>query len=122
MKVNFDGGNLTSDAGLLLYKEFDEKIGLSQSIQATFQVNDSVHHRKHSNDEVVIQKIYQHITCCHTDDHADELKHEPMFTTILKKDQLASQPTLSRLNQKVVSLSLHYMNYARNRISNTLFV
>ncbi|WP_077296824.1 IS1380 family transposase, partial [Virgibacillus pantothenticus] len=100
IKVNFDGGNLTSDAGLLLYKEFDEKIGLSQSIQETFQVNDSVHHRKHSNDEVIIQKIYQHITGYHTDDHADELKHEPMFTTILEKDQLASQPTLSRLNQK----------------------
>ncbi|WP_181406475.1 transposase, partial [Terrilactibacillus laevilacticus] len=31
IKVNFDGGNLTSDSGLLLYKEFDEKIGLSQS-------------------------------------------------------------------------------------------
>ncbi|RFA31595.1 hypothetical protein CAI16_20420, partial [Virgibacillus dokdonensis] len=46
-----------SDAGLLLYKEFDEKIGLSQSIQATFQANDSVHHRKHSNDEVVIQRF-----------------------------------------------------------------
>lgn len=33
IKVNFDGGNLTSDSGLLLYKEFDEKIGLGQSIQ-----------------------------------------------------------------------------------------
>ena len=28
-KINFDGGHLTSDAGLLLYKEFDEKIGFS---------------------------------------------------------------------------------------------
>ncbi|BAM46842.1 transposase [Amphibacillus xylanus] len=36
----------------------------------------------------------------HTDDHADELKYEPMFTTILDKRRLASQPTLSRLNQK----------------------
>ena len=23
IKVNFDGGNLTSDSGLILYKEFD---------------------------------------------------------------------------------------------------
>jgi hypothetical protein len=28
IKVNFDGGNLTNDAGLLLYKEFNEKMGL----------------------------------------------------------------------------------------------
>ena len=25
IKVNFDGGDLTSDGGLLLYKEFDKK-------------------------------------------------------------------------------------------------
>lgn len=100
IKVNFDGGNLTSDSGLLLYKEFDEKIGLSQSIQDTLQVNDSVNHRVHPDHEGVIQKIYQHITGYHTDDRADELTYEPMFTTILDKDRLASQPTLSRLNQK----------------------
>ena len=100
IKVNFDGGNLTSDSGLLLYKEFDEKIGLSQSIQETLQVKDPVDHREHTNHDVVIQKIYQHISGYHTDDNADELKHDPMFTAILDKKQLASQPTLSRLNQK----------------------
>ncbi|WP_344909942.1 transposase, partial [Amphibacillus indicireducens] len=100
IKVNFDGGNLTSDSGLILYKEFDEKIGLSQSIQETLQVKDPVDHREHPNPDVVIQKIYQHISGYHTDDHADELKYEPMFTTILDKRRLASQPTLSRLNQK----------------------
>ncbi|WP_344909918.1 transposase, partial [Amphibacillus indicireducens] len=78
IKVNFDGGNLTSDSGLILYKEFDEKIGLSQSIQETLQVKDSVDHREHPNPDVVIQKIYQHLAGYHTDDHADELKHEPM--------------------------------------------
>ena len=33
MKVNFDGGDLTSDAGLLLYKEFDHRIGLSDAVR-----------------------------------------------------------------------------------------
>ena len=28
LKINFDGGDLSSDAGLLLIKEFAEKIGL----------------------------------------------------------------------------------------------
>ena len=26
LKINFNGGNLTSDAGLLLLREFDEKV------------------------------------------------------------------------------------------------
>ncbi|WP_459771521.1 transposase, partial [Alkalibacterium sp. s-m-28] len=71
IKVNFDGGNLTSDSGLLLYKEFDEKIGLGQSIREMLQVKDSVDHREHPNPDVVIQKIYQHLAGYHTDDHAD---------------------------------------------------
>lgn len=28
IKINFDGGDLTSDSGMLLYKEFDEKMDL----------------------------------------------------------------------------------------------
>ena len=93
IKVNFDDGNLISDSGLLLCKEFDEKIGLVQSIQEMLQVKDASHNREHTNHDVVIYKIYQHITGYHTDDRADELKHELMFTTILDKKPLASQPT-----------------------------
>jgi len=40
-KINFDGGDLTSDAGLLLYKEFDEKIGFSKTIKDNIYVEDS---------------------------------------------------------------------------------
>ncbi|WLR44376.1 IS1380 family transposase [Bacillus carboniphilus] len=99
-KVNFEGGNLTSDSGLLLYRDFDEKLGLSRLIKETLQVNDSVYHHTHPNSDVIIQKIYQHVAGYHTDDHADELKKEPLFTSILGKERLALQPTISRLNQK----------------------
>ncbi|WP_425549057.1 transposase [Amphibacillus indicireducens] len=58
----------------------------------------SVDYLEHPNHDVIIQKIFQHISGYHTDDHMDELKHEPIFTTILAKRRLNSQPTLSRLN------------------------
>ncbi|WP_416151870.1 hypothetical protein ACM26V_12300 [Salipaludibacillus sp. HK11] len=51
-KVNFEGGNLTSDSGLILYKEFDKKIGLSKTIKKSVSVKDHTH----SNEEVMIQK------------------------------------------------------------------
>ena len=41
LKINFKGGNLTSDAGLILYKEFDEKIGFSKTIKDNIYVEDS---------------------------------------------------------------------------------
>ncbi|WP_380029545.1 transposase, partial [Effusibacillus consociatus] len=63
-------------------------------------VDDPVHHRDHPNDDVVVQKIYQHVAGYHTDDHADDLCYEPLLTAMLGKERLASQPTISRFNEK----------------------
>lgn len=98
LKINFDGGDLTNDAGLLLYKEFDAKVGLSNLISSV-TLNDSVNHHVHTNDSVIMQKIYQHVAGYHADDHADTLRYDPALTTILDKEALASQPTMSRVNQ-----------------------
>lgn len=43
-----------------------------------------------------MQKIYQIIAAYFQDDDADELTHDPVFNTILCKNELASQPTMSR--------------------------
>lgn len=100
MKVNFNGGDLTSDAGLLLYREFDHKIRLTEAVKDLLVVHDSVFHRDHPNSDVVLQKLYQHLAGYHTDDHADDLAVEPLLTALFGKDRLASQPTLSRFNEK----------------------
>lgn len=85
VKVNFNRGDLTSDAGLLLYKAFDDKIGLSEMIKTILHLDDAVDHRQQENHDVVMQKIYQHVAGYHADDHADDLRHEPILTTILNK-------------------------------------
>ncbi|MEG0578125.1 MAG: transposase [Bacilli bacterium] len=61
IKINFNGGNLTSDSGLLLYKEFDEKIGFSNTIKKIFKMKDTAKSRIHSNQDILIQKIYYNI-------------------------------------------------------------
>ena len=58
IKINFDGGDLSSDAGLLLIKEFAAKIGFTKLIKKKFKTNDkSV--RFHKDDENLMQMIYQ---------------------------------------------------------------
>jgi hypothetical protein len=102
VKINFEGGDLTSDAGLLLYKEFDEKIVFSQTIKENLCVEDSsAESRTHKNDDIVIQKIYQRIAGYVADDTADELRYDPTFMEVLGKQALASQPTISRFNNRV---------------------
>lgn len=36
IKFNFNGGDLTSDSGLILLREFDEKLGFSSLIKNSF--------------------------------------------------------------------------------------
>lgn len=100
-KINFDGGDLTSDAGLFLYKEFNEKIGLSVAIENNLRVKDDAKFRYHTNSDIAIHKIYQNISGYHTDDNADDLINDPAFTAVLEKGALASQPTISRFNNRL---------------------
>lgn len=56
VKISFDGVNLTSDSGLILYSEFNEGIGSSRIIKDTFKVKDLTNHRNHKNEDVLMQK------------------------------------------------------------------
>lgn len=42
IKINFDGGDLSSDTGLFLIKEFADKIGFDKVIENIFKTNDPV--------------------------------------------------------------------------------
>ena len=39
IKINFDGGDLSSDAGLLLIKEFVSKLGIDRLLGKAFKTN-----------------------------------------------------------------------------------
>ncbi|MCD8218182.1 MAG: IS1380 family transposase [Clostridiales bacterium] len=101
IKINFDGGDLPSDAGLLLFKEFLFKIGADKIINNLFKTNDTAGHRIHKDGDILLQVIYQIINAYFEDDCADELTNEPVMTAILNKDALASQPTLSRFYNRM---------------------
>ena len=101
MKFNFDGGDLSSDAGLILLKEFVSKMGFDKILNKDFQTNDSARFRFHKDDSNLLQVIYQVISAYFEDDNADELTNDPIFTSILGKEVLASQPTLSRFYNRM---------------------
>ena len=96
IKINFNGGDLSSDAGLLLIKEFAAKVGLVKLVKKLFHTNDSASFRLHTDADNLLQIIYQIIAAYFEDDCADELTNDPVLTAILDKGALASQPTLSR--------------------------
>ena len=95
IRIDFGGGNLSSDGGLLLMKEFLSKIGFERLAAAKFKTTDKAK-RVHTDVDNLLQVMYQIFSSYNEDDCADELSNEPVITAALEKERLASQPTLSR--------------------------
>ena len=110
VKINFGGGDLSSDAGLLLIKEFAAKTGLTSLIEKLFKTNGTTRRQHHKDSENLLQMIFQIIAGYFEDDCADELTSEPVFTEILQKAHLASQPTISRFWNRMDETTLEQLN------------
>ena len=87
IKINFDGADLFSDAGLLHIKEFASKLGIDRLFSHSFKTNDKYN---------LLQMIYMIIVGYFEEDASDELTNDPVFKAVLNKKTLASQPTISR--------------------------
>ena len=96
IKINFGGGDLSSDAGMLLINEFVSKLGIDKIFGHLFKTNDHATARYHTDKANLLQMIYMIIAGYFEDDDSDELTNDPVFKAILDKDRLASQPTISR--------------------------
>lgn len=105
LHVWFDGGRLTSDGGLPWLSAADTALGLCAGLAAG--IPDWRHGPvRHSLETLVRQRVFQ-IACGYEDqDDADFLRTDPLLKLVCGRlpvtDQdLASQPTLSRLENAV---------------------
>lgn len=103
--ASFDLGSLTSDGGLLWLQAADDALGLCHALAAV--IPDWRHGPvRHSLETLVRQRIFQ-IACGYEDqDDADTLRHDPLLKVVCGRrlhddPDLASQPTLSRLENHI---------------------
>lgn len=99
--LNFEGGNLSSDAGLLLIREFIHKLGVDRLAKEIFHTTDPVRIRQHKDHENLLQMLFQIMAAYFQDDQADALRNDPSLTAAVGKETLASQPTLSRVHNRL---------------------
>lgn len=105
-RISFDGGNLSSDGGLLLLMDFYHKLGVNSLIRQHFRTTDPAAFRVHKDHEILLQMLYQITGAYFQDDHADRLRNDPVITSAVGKAALASQPTLSRFHNRMDETSL----------------
>lgn len=116
IKLSNDGGELSSDTGEFLFREFDEKIGFSTTLAKFLKLEDKRRYYVHSNENLFRQKIYQIIAGYTEDDAADQLTKDPVFTQVIGTDALASQPSLSRFFRRFDRRSIEELNQANQEL------
>jgi hypothetical protein len=105
LDASFDLDALTSDGGLVWLREADESLGLSAALAAVIP---EWRHRpgRHALVTLIQQRLYQ-IACGYEDQNdATTLRHDPLLKQVCGRlpvsgAPLASQPTLSRLENAV---------------------
>jgi len=100
--------HLSTDTGLLLFRQLDEQLGLSEAFAA--QLNDSRSDPDHPLLEMVRSRVYGIIAGYEDQNDHDALRHDAVFKLLAGRlpedDDLASQPTLSRFENAVTPRDL----------------
>jgi hypothetical protein len=98
VQAAFDGGDIVSDGGSLLVRQVDERIGLTRMAAAALGDKRRRASVRHDMRSLLAQRIYG--LCCGWEDVTDHnaLRHDLAVQTAVGRDEeLASAPTLSRL-------------------------
>jgi hypothetical protein len=102
LTVDFDGGNQSSDAGLLLLKHAERQLGVCQRLADAMPDHRDAGRIRHEMFEMVMARVSA-IACGHKDAiDLDRLRHDPLMKVAVGRcpttgSPLASQSTISRL-------------------------
>ena len=102
-------GQLSSDAGLLPLRQFDQRIGLTRAFAEALDVPRDPDLTEHSFLEMFRSRVYGILAGYADQNDHDTLRTDPVFKLVADRspedDHLASLPTLSRFENAVPSPS-----------------
>jgi hypothetical protein len=96
---------VSSDAGLLSFRQFDERIGLTRQFAEALSDRRNVGYIGHSFLEMTRMRVYGILADYADQNDHDVLRSDPIFKLLCERsiedDDLASQPTLSRFENAI---------------------
>jgi len=104
VEAAFDGGDIVSDGGAVLLRQVDDRIGLTRAAARVFADGRRAASVRHDMRSLIAQRVYG--LCCGWEDVSDhntlrrDLVHQ---TAVGRAQELASAPTLSRLETSATS-------------------
>lgn len=111
IEANFAGGALSSDGGLMLLRQVDRRLGLSKAVAEVLHDPRDPERITHELRDLVAQRLYG--LCCGYEDLNDhgQLRQDPLMQTAVGTTaELASSPTLSRLETRATRSDIVALN------------
>ena len=105
ISVEATAGQLTSDAGLLPFRQLDEQIGLTHRFADALKDSRSPGQIEHTFLEMVRMRVFGILADYPDQNDHDVLRSDPVFKLLcnrsIRDSDLASQPTLSRFENAI---------------------
>ena len=112
---DFSGGQITSDAGLLPLRAFDQHQHLTRDLAELLSDPREEERVRHDSLLLLRQRIYQIVAGYEDANDADRLRHDPLLQIVADQklgQALGSQPTLSRWENSPSARDLVCLNDA----------
>ena len=103
LTVDFNGGAISGDAGLIVLREFDARLGLTQGLKRIVSDGRDQRYVDHDLLALLRQRLYQIAAGYEDANDATFVRHDPTMQAVAGRpgQALASQPTFSRLENAV---------------------
>jgi hypothetical protein len=114
VELDFDGGRLSSDAGVVLLKDIDEQLGLTRALAAVLSDPRDGRRIHFTPEDLLKQRVFQIAAGYEDANDANTLRDDPIFKLLLDHlpetgAPLASQPTISRFENRISRTELYRM-------------
>jgi len=112
--LDFDGGRLSSDAGLVLLKDIDAQLGVTRNLAAVLSDPRDPRRINFTLEDLIKQRVFQIAAGYEDANDANTLRDDPIFKLRLDRlpesgAPLASQPTMSRFENRISRTELYRM-------------
>lgn len=112
VELSFTTERVSSDGGLLLLREVDRQLGLLPSITSCIEDKRDQRYITHSLEEMLRQRVYQVAAGYEDCNDCDDLREDSILKMCCERlpvtaGDLASQPTMSRLENSITPIALY---------------
>jgi hypothetical protein len=112
VELDFNGGDLSSDSGLILLRQVEQKLGIIKRIADVVPDDRHQSYIDHDLWHLISQRVFQIAAGYEDGNDCDSLRNDPILKMVCdKKPQsdspLASQPTMSRFENSLSSKDLY---------------